>query len=96
MKLHADTTVLASVTDMLILVVRYNHADRDLTARVVQQLRNVNATLAGVVLNDVDLERASQRDYYYAGYYYASDDSEESKDTAGRRADDQVKTGVGA
>jgi capsular exopolysaccharide synthesis family protein len=94
----ADTTVLAAQVDMVVLVVRYNHADRDLTARVAQQLRNVNATIAGVVLNDVDVDRASHKDYYYAGYYYSSDESDES-DEPGRRTrktEKKVESGVGA
>jgi Mrp family chromosome partitioning ATPase len=94
----ADTTVLAAQVDMVLLVVRYNHADRDLTARVAQQLRNVNATIAGVVLNDVDVDRASHKDYYYAGYYYSSDESDES-DEPGRRTrktEKKVESGVGA
>ena len=60
-------------------------------ARVVQQLRNVNATIAGVVLNDVDIERASTKDYYYAGYYYSSEDSDEAKSRP-RGAGEQVET----
>jgi capsular exopolysaccharide synthesis family protein len=91
----ADTTVLAPQVDMVVLVVRYNHADRDVTARVAQQLRNVNATIAGVVLNDVDIDRASHKDYYYAGYYYSSDDSEAPERRTGK-TEKKVESGVGA
>ena len=58
---------------MVLLVIRHNHTDRDLVGRTVQQLRRVGANVVGVVLNNVDLDRAYGKEYAYAGYYYAED-----------------------
>jgi capsular exopolysaccharide synthesis family protein len=66
----SDSTLLASLADMVVLVVRHNATDRDLVTRSVQQLRSVNDAVVGVVLNNVDIDKAYQKDYYYAGYYY--------------------------
>ena len=66
----ADAALLASLSDMIVAVVQHNATDRDHVVKTLQQLRSVNAELAGVVLNNVDLDRAYHKDYYYAGYYY--------------------------
>jgi len=76
----ADSSLLATISDMVVLVVRHNHTDRDLVTRTVQQIRALNATLVGAVLNNVDISRAFSKDYYYAGYYYYTEDA------AGRRS----------
>jgi capsular exopolysaccharide synthesis family protein len=64
----SDATLLAGLSDMVILVVRHNHTDRDVVARTVQQLQRVGANVAGVVMNNVNLDRAYRKDYYYEGY----------------------------
>lgn len=65
----SDATLLAGLADMVILVVRHNHTDRDLVGRTVQQLQRVGANVAGVVMNNVNVDRAYGKDYYYGGYY---------------------------
>jgi capsular exopolysaccharide synthesis family protein len=65
-----DASLLAAVADMVVLVVQHNKTDRDVTARTLQRLREVNAEVVGAVLNNVDLERTYNKDYYYAGYYF--------------------------
>jgi capsular exopolysaccharide synthesis family protein len=65
-----DSILLASMVDMVALVIRHNQADKDLVRRCVTSLRNVNPNLIGAILNHVDLERSSYRDYYYVGYHY--------------------------
>jgi capsular exopolysaccharide synthesis family protein len=72
----SDATLLAGLADLVLLVVRHNHTDRDVVARTVQQLRRVGANLVGVVLNNVDLSGAYSKDYYYAGYYSTNDPPE--------------------
>ena len=67
----SDATLLAGLSDVVLLVVRHNHTDRDLVGRTLQQLRRVGANVAGVILNNVDLDRAYGKEYAYAGYYYA-------------------------
>jgi capsular exopolysaccharide synthesis family protein len=70
----ADAAVLASMADMLVLVVRHARTDRDLVIKTANRLRTVNPVIAGVVLNAVDLERAYHKDYYYAGAYYYNEE----------------------
>jgi capsular exopolysaccharide synthesis family protein len=65
-----DSVLLASLVDMVALVIRHNQTDKELVRRCVGTVRNVNPNIIGAVLNHVDLERSSYRDYYYVGYYY--------------------------
>ncbi len=66
----ADAVVLASVAELVALVIKHNENDRDLIRRSIKQLRGINANLIGAVLNQVDLDRGHYGDYYYGGYYY--------------------------
>jgi capsular exopolysaccharide synthesis family protein len=75
----ADAILLSALSDLVVLVVRYNVTDRDLIARTLQLLRNVSANVVGAVLNHVDLDRAYRKDQYYAGYYYTSKDAQDAK-----------------
>lgn len=86
----SDATLLAGLADVVLLVIRHNHTDRDLVSRTLQQLRRVGANVAGVILNNVDLDRAYGKEYAYAGYYYA----EGVKDTRRGKSKSPVK-GVG-
>jgi capsular exopolysaccharide synthesis family protein len=65
-----DSILLASVVDMVTFVIRHNQADKELVRRCVTNVQSVNPNVIGAVLNHVDLERSSYRDYYYVGYYY--------------------------
>jgi capsular exopolysaccharide synthesis family protein len=75
----ADSSLLASLADMLVLVVQHNQTDRDHVIKTVQTLGAVNENFAGVVLNNVDMDRTYHKDYYYAGYYYEEDGSKEKR-----------------
>jgi len=79
-----------------LLVIRHNDTDRDLVIRSVQQFQNVGASIAGVVLNNVDIDRAYKKDYYYAGYYYygADDTSEKGKGEKKKTASVGVGSGT--
>jgi capsular exopolysaccharide synthesis family protein len=72
----ADAVLLASMADMITLVIKHNENDKDLIRRCVFDLRRVNGNVVGAVLNNVDLERSHYKDYYYVGYYYYGADSE--------------------
>jgi succinoglycan biosynthesis transport protein ExoP len=62
----ADTPVLASLVDGLVLVMAAEVTSRPSIQRAVDQLQKVNGKIIGVVLNKVNLERNS---YYYSQYY---------------------------
>jgi polysaccharide biosynthesis transport protein len=65
-----DSILLASMVDMVGFVIRHNQTDKELVRRCINNIRGVNPNIIGAVLNHVDLERSSYRDYYYVGYYY--------------------------
>jgi capsular exopolysaccharide synthesis family protein len=88
----ADTTQLAALADMVVLVVQHYRTDRDIVRKTVQRLQTVQTPIVGAVLNNVDFDRAYHKDYYYAGYYYSEDD-----DTTKRRRSSKKKdVGAGA
>ncbi len=88
----ADATQLAAVADMIVLIVRHAHTDRDLVSKTLARLRAVNPNVVGAVLNNVDIERAYSKDYYYAGAYYYEADDEKAKGARKRRV--ATKAGV--
>ena len=77
----ADSMILASLSDMVVFVVRHNENDKDLIRRCVTNVRKINPNVIGAVLNNVDLDRSHYKDYYYVGYYYYG----ESAGKKGRR-----------
>ncbi len=91
----ADGALLASLSDMIMVVVKYNGTDRDVVVKTVQQLSSINPNIAGVVLNKVDLEKAYHKDYYYASYYYAEEDPEDGSKKTSRKRSVQKKAQVG-
>ena len=62
-----DSAVLAPKTDGVILVVRAEKTDKDAIALAIQQMRQVDAELLGVVVNDAKAEGSYQS--YYREYY---------------------------
>jgi len=77
----SDTRILASLVDMVAFVIRHRQNDRELIRRCVESVREVNASVVGAILNDVDVSRSHYRDYYYAGYYYyGAEESDQGKD----------------
>jgi len=62
----ADASVLGSMVDGVLFIVKANMASRDLIEKAKDQLQTVGANIIGVVLNDVDVKR----DGYYRYYYY--------------------------
>ena len=67
----ADASIVASLTDGVLLVVRAGATDRNAAQRAHQQLANVGARVVGTVLNDPGGEVAKEGDYYYP-YDYAA------------------------
>jgi capsular exopolysaccharide synthesis family protein len=61
-----DATVLATQVDGVILVIKSGATRRKILQRGVKQLRDVQATIIGAVLNQVNVKNSS---YYYASYY---------------------------
>ncbi len=81
----ADSVVLASMADMMIMVIKHNQNDRELIRRSLKRLRDIDVRVSGAVLNAVDLDRTYYGDYYYSGYEPHSE-ADGSRKTARRFA----------
>jgi polysaccharide biosynthesis transport protein len=75
-----DAAVLVSISDGVVLVLRYGQASRNVVARASEILLRSGAHLLGVVLNAVDLQSSDYAEYYgraYNDYYQSRVDVEE-------------------
>jgi capsular exopolysaccharide synthesis family protein len=88
-----DASILASLSDMVVLVIQHNRTDRDLAIKTVQTLRSANDNLVGAVLNNVDIDRAHHKDYYFAGYYYYTEDEETGASGRKKKVEKKVQAG---
>ncbi len=77
----ADTAVLASQADGVLLVMDASKTRRELAVRALLSLQHVQARVVGVVLNRLPQGRAGYRYYYYYYYndYYGTDGSKKRK-----------------
>jgi capsular exopolysaccharide synthesis family protein len=69
-----DAAVLVSLSDGVVLVLRYGQTSRNVVARASEILLRSGAHLFGVVLNAVDLKSSDYAEYYGRAYndYYQS------------------------
>jgi polysaccharide biosynthesis transport protein len=75
-----DAAVLVSISDGVVLVLRYGQASKNVVARASEILLRSGAHLLGVVLNAVDLQSSDYAEYYgraYNDYYQSRVDGEE-------------------
>lgn len=73
-----DASVLATLSDGVVIVCSGDKTPRQALGAVTQQLRSVGASVLGVVLNRVNMDRHS---YYYGRYYstyYGTDEKKSS------------------
>ena len=89
-----DSVMLASMTDLVVFVVKHNESEKEMIRRCLHGIRNVNPHVIGAVLNNVDIDKAFSKDYYYAGYYYAAD-AEESGDRKKRKREEAAAVASG-
>jgi capsular exopolysaccharide synthesis family protein len=89
----ADSVVLASMADMMILVIKHNQNDRDLIRRSLKRLRDIDVHVGGAVLNSVDLQRTYYGDYYYAGYQYQGESERPRKKRQGPPSETRKPSG---
>ncbi len=77
-----DAAVLATRVDGVMLVVSSGYTHKRDVSRAVALLKNVKASMLGVVLNNLDIKRIYGSYYYYFHYYqyYYYYGSEKSKD----------------
>ena len=68
----ADTRVLASQADVVVLLVRWRKTPNKAAQAALRLLTSVNAYVAGAALTQVDLRAQSRYGYGDPGYYYQS------------------------
>lgn len=65
-----DSVIIGQVADQVILVYQVGVASRESLRRALKSLRNVGATVSGLILNDVRSSWAEGADFHhYRGYY---------------------------
>ncbi len=64
-----DAVALSHSCDGVLLVVKMGQTKQSAFTQAVENLRQVNANIIGVVVNDVDV-RSARYHYYYRNYYY--------------------------
>ena len=67
-----DAVVLSRLMDQFILVVRFGSTDKESINHCLNALSQVDASLTGIVFNDLNQNNSyySKRDYSYHQYYY--------------------------
>jgi len=83
----ADTLVLASIVDFLVLVIKHNENDRDLIRRCLKRLRETDVRVAGAILNSMDMQGGYS--YYYTAYDYGDRKTPDSGDAQGPGSSDR-------
>jgi capsular exopolysaccharide synthesis family protein len=66
----ADARIIGRVVDKTIFVVRWDKTPRKVARAAIEQLRRAGIDLAGIVLQQVDLDRYGRIGYGDSGYYY--------------------------
>jgi capsular exopolysaccharide synthesis family protein len=64
----SDPLIIASLSDGVVFVTKFNKIRRDHARKTVQRIQNAGIHILGVVLNDIDFD--GKDSYYYSYYYY--------------------------
>ncbi|KPL06647.1 hypothetical protein AMJ86_07725 [bacterium SM23_57] len=73
----SDSSVLASLVQNVLLVVRQGKATFPAIRKAIKQLEQVHAKIAGLIFNDIDLKSEGYYGHYY--HYYGSRNTESTK-----------------
>ena len=68
----SDTRLLVRLADKMVYVVKWDSTPREAVMSGVKMLRDVNADIAGVVLNQADMRRHALYGYGYTSYGYGN------------------------
>jgi capsular exopolysaccharide synthesis family protein len=79
-----DSVALSRLVDGLVLVIKTGVTSRDIINSTVRALKEINAKILGVVLNDIPVGKDSYY-YYQYHYYYYGDDKDKKHKKKGRR-----------
>ena len=75
-----DSAILARLADGVIFSVYGGQSHRDVIKRGIETLSKVGSHIFGVVLNNININRASYYDYYYYNYYRYAYEYSDRKD----------------
>ncbi len=64
-----DSAILSRLVDAVIITIHGGRTHRDVCKRAIEVVQNVGGHILGVILNNVNIYRASYYDYYYYSYY---------------------------
>ncbi len=67
-----DTLILSQIVDSIFFVVRSERTKVMPFLSAIKKLKDINVNVAGVIINDVDVDKYGYSDYYSKGYYYGS------------------------
>jgi capsular exopolysaccharide synthesis family protein len=79
----SDAAVLASEVDMVIQVIQYRRYPQPMNIRAKQMIEKVGGTLAGIVLNNINMSQ-DESYYYYSGDYYSRNEEDNESETGGK------------
>lgn len=82
-----DAVVLSRLSDGVIMVAQAGKTSIDDLARSARMLRDVNAPILGVILNDLDVSSGQYGSYYRYGYGYDQADGAAGEDAAPGKAE---------
>ena len=68
----SDVLVISKQVDAILFAVQWEKTPRSIVKSAMEQLRNTNARVAGVVLTQVDVKRHQGYGYGDQGYYYGT------------------------
>lgn len=77
----SDSSIIASEVDGVLLVIQYRKYPRQMSARAKRLVENVGGTIAGVVLNNINILRDDS--YYYYNSYYSHNTEEGDSEREG-------------
>jgi Mrp family chromosome partitioning ATPase len=66
----ADARIMGRIVDKTIFVVRWDKTPRKVAKAAMEQLRRAKVSVAGIVLQQVDLKRYGRVAYGSSAYYY--------------------------
>jgi Mrp family chromosome partitioning ATPase len=66
----ADARIIGRIVDKTLFVVCWDRTPRKVAQAAVEQLHRADVDIAGVVLQQVDLDRYGRMGYGDSGYYY--------------------------
>jgi len=75
----ADSMILSTSVDGVILVVLGGKTPRETLQRAKEVLHQVNAKILGVVINRIDIQRSDYGYYYYRYHYYYGKESKKKE-----------------